>query len=140
MNIKELRQAALDATKRLMDIEKAREKFMRDRECEAEIAANVLFAADTAEARRLKDIAVRACQDAEIAEAKSDSRVGQRVHSDWYDLNGVIEVRTHESVFPDNTSRYSLPQFGDLFVRVLNKDGAPSKRFDTRLHHWKPVL
>lgn len=38
---------------------------------------------------------------------------------------GVVEVCTHESFFAGN-ARYSRPSVGQVFVRLLKKDGSPS--------------
>ncbi len=54
---------------------------------------------------------------------------------------GVIEIVTRETVHPDNVSTYTQAAVGQPVVRLLKKDGAPSKRYDTLEHgkyKWRP--
>lgn len=51
---------------------------------------------------------------------------------------GVVEVCTRDTVHPDNM-RWSRPRLGGWFIRVLKKDGTPSKQYETRfLDRWQP--
>lgn len=49
---------------------------------------------------------------------------------------GVVQVWTSESEYPDNTLRLQRPNHGDLYLRLLNKDGSESKRFEKSWQRW----
>jgi hypothetical protein len=38
---------------------------------------------------------------------------------------GVLEVRTSETVLPANVGSWRLPVIGEVFIRILKKDGSP---------------
>lgn len=54
------------------------------------------------------------------------------------DQVGMVEVWSPDSVYPENKSRYSRPHAGDIVVRLLKKDGTPSKNFESA-NEWNRV-
>ena len=57
-------------------------------------------------------------------------------HSDrrhWYyrtGRRGILQVWDRESEYPDNIQHgYALPNYGDFYIRLIKKDGAPSRQF-----------
>lgn len=73
-------------------------------------------------------------------------------HNDWYvperknqhyktGRRGILQVWEFDSDYPDNTVN-GLPDYGDIFIRFLNKNGTPSKKLKRIFHgipsHWLP--
>jgi hypothetical protein len=48
---------------------------------------------------------------------------------------GVVNIWTRQSDHPGNL-RWGLPEVGDRYIRVLKKDGTPSRNFE-KLSDWK---
>jgi hypothetical protein len=75
-------------------------------------------------------------------EGKRVSKVVTRYRYNWggvtqHAVFGIIEVRRLATVFPAN-SVYGIPPIGKAFVRLLKKDGTPSKAIDG-LFGWSLV-
>jgi hypothetical protein len=53
---------------------------------------------------------------------------------------GRQEVRDFDSKFPANRG-YGLPAYGDIFMRILKKDGTPAATYESgyKMEHWQPV-
>lgn len=135
----DLMKAARDATSRLLELERIRDEFIKEKLNDANRDANSRFGAEIEAARHAKQVAMMARELAEVEESLTDPAVGKRVYSDWFKLYGIVEVRTHETVFPSNASNM-IPRVGELFVRILKKDGQPSKRFSIyTTYRWKPA-
>lgn len=44
---------------------------------------------------------------------------------------GRYELRTADTEFPANTGSYRLPNIGQVFIRILKKDGSPGLKFES---------
>lgn len=54
-------------------------------------------------------------------------------------IEGIVETVRSTTVFPENTAQWRCPGIGQPIVRLLKKDGSPSKRFEEMSRHtsWK---
>lgn len=50
---------------------------------------------------------------------------------------GVVEVRTRETVLPENIASYKEPSIGKCFIRICNKDGKPGRRIAEWVNQWE---
>lgn len=53
---------------------------------------------------------------------------------------GIYEICTRATQFPDNTGTYRRPDVGEVFIRILRKNGTPGIKFEKATYSdWRPV-
>ena len=127
------------------EVEAARRQHLRAAS-EAENAVRAQYEDRLREAHKAESRAREALDAARVAEANNKTFAGLSVGAKVVEWTrgiswsgplrksgrvGVLDVWTPESEHPEN-QRW-LPSAGDFYVRILDKSGKPSKRFD-RLH------
>lgn len=151
MTIKQLQQAVYDANRRASELSSEYENAISERVREATVAARKEFEplqARYVEANKEAYAAREALDEAKENEAMTGKDLKHPIGTrmlEWrapkygyaYDqtkkptgLVGVIEVWTRDSESPDNFSNYRIPHRGDAAIRILKKDGAPSRKFE----------
>lgn len=146
----DLKQQWAEADRIHREAKRNREEWISVKVKDIHKQADKLFGENlSALATRVADL-WRQVEDERISEAVSESEdiIGKKVFDKGYESKfgqgrepryGIIEVCKHETQFAANT-RWSRPDIGDVFVRILKADGTPSKktdRYDSR--DWKIV-
>lgn len=142
-------QAAYDAARK------------QERDVEADIRREADEAARQVRERRRSELsaaqAIRHACEVDLRDAKDrvpdHPWTGKRVYRmelergswarNYHRIEGVVEMRRSDTVFPSNLGVYSIPAMGEPFVRLLNKDGKPGLKIISRdsgsLRDWKLV-
>lgn len=114
---------------------------IRDAEATARAAANAAYDADITMLRATASSALRARDAARIAIGDAVlANIPYRDVVEWKHRrygapiektgqSGVLEVWTNESLCAANLANYSIPNAGNLVIRVFKKDRTPSAKF-----------
>ena len=131
------------------EIDRERHKRLREATAEINAALDAQYGEEKlrreAEAARAR----RALEDAKITEAtakleslpkrffekKTSGRAWERRPAKPTGREAIPEVRRHDTIFPGNRT-WNLPEVGEIFLRVLKKDGTPSSLIE-RYPEWK---
>lgn len=128
------------------------EKAVSDAKWDAERKITQFFFAIYGADLKALSAAYRAAEAAEIAEIERTANdtaeypIGTKMKAiiNKYRYNettiyGIFEVVTSTTEFANNLGKWSRPSIGRGIVRLLKKDGTPSKRIDTWLSNWTPI-
>lgn len=91
------------------------------------------------------DTALKQYKSEIAAHPMEGRKVWKTEHSGWMGrskarIYGVLEVCRLDTAFPGNASDYNIPVIGSLFVRLLNKNGQPGKKFKNINFHISDEL
>lgn len=88
--------------------------------------------------------AKQALQDAKVAAVRPHKYEGEKVflersHHSWEQpknpIFGIVQTYTPDVPLPNNTSSFNRPRIGNVFIRLIKKNGEPGLKFK-RLNTW----